>query len=97
MRNRGFKHCGNNGQSGVLACGLREVRYAVEVWIVNSDLLELFGLMICVETGLGQLAQLPGARAEVRLSCALRTSKLGKDCADGKIEGDSSHGNSKDW
>ena len=39
-----------------------------------------------VETGLGQVDKLPGARAVVRLSCASRTGKLGKDCADGKVE-----------
>ena len=44
----------------------REVRDFIEVWIVNehrvivhrSDLVELVGLMTCVEGGLGQIAKL---------------------------------------
>ena len=66
VRNRGFKHCGNTEQSSVLACGFLEVRDFIEVWIVNehrvivhrSDLVELVGLITCVEGGLGQIAKL---------------------------------------
>ena len=36
VRNRGFKHCENTGQSSVLVCVSREVRDFIEVWIVNE-------------------------------------------------------------
>ena len=45
-------------QSSVL-CGFREVGVAIEVRIVNSDLVELLGFITCVETGLNQVAKLP--------------------------------------
>ena len=52
--------------SNVLVCVFREVRGFIEVWIVNehrvtilrSDLVELVGLITCVEGGLGQIAKL---------------------------------------
>ena len=69
-RNRGFKHCGNTEQSSVLSCGFREVRDAVVVQIVDGDLVRLLGLLTRVETGLGKVAKLLGARAEVRLTRA---------------------------
>ena len=61
VRNGGFNHCENTEQSKVLVCVFREVRDFIEVWIVNehrvivhrSDLVELVGLMTCVEGGLG--------------------------------------------
>ena len=102
VRNRGSKHCGNTEQSSVLACGFREVRDAFVVRIVDgrrvvcrSGLVELLGLITCVETGLGQVAKLLGARAEVRLAL-LGRMKLGKDCADGKVVTKWPCGNSKD-
>ena len=36
------------------------------VTVYRSDLVELFGLITCVRTGLGQVAKLLGARADVR-------------------------------
>ena len=38
--------------------------------VYRSELVELLGLITCVETGLGQVAKLLGARAEVRLTRA---------------------------
>ena len=86
-RNRCFKHCGHTELSSVLACVFREVRDFIEVWIVhehrvivhNSDLVELVGLITCVEGGLGQTAKLLAARAEMRMPCAFRTGKYGKN------------------
>ena len=65
VQNTGFKHCENTKQSNVLVCVFREVRDFIEVWIVNehrvtvhrSDLVELLGLITCVEGGLGQIAK----------------------------------------
>ena len=79
VRNRGFKYCENTEQSSVLVCLFRDVRDFIEVWIVNenrvtvhrSDLVELLGLITCVEGGLGQTAKLLAARA--------RTGKYGKN------------------
>ena len=87
VRNRGFKHCENTEQSNVLVCVFREVRDFIEVWIVNehrvivhrSDLVELVGLITCVEGGLGQIAKLLAARAQMRMPCAFGTSKCGKN------------------
>ena len=61
------------------------------VWIVDgrrvtvhrSDLVELSGFITCVEGGLGQIAKLPRPRAEMRMPCASRKSKYGKNGADG--------------
>ena len=39
-----------------------------------------------VVRGLGQVAKPNGTRAEMRMPCAFRTGKLGKDCVDGKVE-----------
>ena len=66
VRNRGFKLCENTEQSNVLVCALREVRDFIEVWIVNehrvtvhrSDLVELVGLITCVEGGPRQIVKL---------------------------------------
>ena len=89
----------------VLSCvTLEEIRDVIEVWIVDerrvtvyrSGLVELFGLITCVEDGFRHVARFNGTRAEMRMSFAFRTGTLGKDCADGKGEGDSSYGNSKD-
>ena len=68
-------------------CVFREVRDFIEVWIVNehrvtvhrSDLVELLGLKTCVGSGLGQIAKLLAARAEMRMPCACRTGKHGKN------------------
>ena len=49
------------------------------VIIQGNLLVELLGLITCVEGGLGQIAKLLAARAEVRMSCALRTGKYGKN------------------
>ena len=70
---RGFKHCENTEHSSVLVCVFREVRYFVEVWIVNehrfavhrSDLVDLVGLITCVETRFGPRSQTP------RCSCGV--------------------------
>ena len=93
VRNRGFKHCGNTEQSSVLACGFREVRDAIMVWIVDgrratvkrSYLLEQLGLITCGVRGIGQEAKLLGARAEVRLTGAFGSGKArqrlcGREC-----------------
>ena len=69
----------NTQQFSVLSCGFRAVRDVIEVRIVNSDLVELFGLKTCVETGLDQTAKLLGAGAELRMSCAFGTGKFGQD------------------
>ena len=69
--------------SSVLACGFQEVRDAIVVQIFNgrrvtvyrSGLVELFGLITCQVRGIGQVARLPGARAEVRLTRALWSGK----------------------
>ena len=45
----------------------------------RSDLVELLGLKTCVESGLGQIAKLLAARAEMRMPCACRTGKHGKN------------------
>ena len=76
VRNRGFKLCGNTEQSNVLSCVFREVRDAVEVWIVKSDIVELI---------LGQVAKLLGDRAEVRLTRAFGSGKLGKKVMNIKV------------
>ena len=68
-------------------CLSRSQRISLEVWIVNehrvtvhrSDLVELLGLITCVEGGLGQIAKLLAARAEMRMPCAFRTGKYGKN------------------
>ena len=41
--------------------------------------------MLCVETGLGQAAKLLGARADMRVSCAFRTGKFGKNVVHVKV------------
>ena len=41
------------------------------------------GPITCVETGLGREAKLLGARADMRMPCAFRIGKFGKNCADG--------------
>ena len=62
----------------VLSCvTLKNSEVFLEVWIVNSDLVELLGLIICVETGL--------APAELRMSCASWTGKFGKKVVDVKV------------
>ena len=45
------------------------------------------GCCLCVETGLGQVAKLLGARAELRMSCAFRTGKSGKDVCGNVMSG----------
>ena len=65
VHNREFKHCGNTELSSVLSCDFRKVGDIV-VWIANerrvivhrSDLVELLGLITCVEGGLRQIAKL---------------------------------------
>ena len=87
VRNRGFKHSENTEQSNVLVFVFREVRDFTEVWIVNehsvtvhrSDLVELLGLIACVECGLGQVAKLLAARAELRVSYAFGTNSRKKN------------------
>ena len=49
------------------------------VIVHRSDLVELVGLITCVETRCGQAAKLLGARAEWCVSCAFRTGKYGKN------------------
>ena len=74
VRNRGFTYCGTAEHSSVLACGFREVRDATVVWIVDgrrvtvheSGLVGLLGLTTCGVRGVGQVAKLLGARAEMR-------------------------------
>ena len=85
VQNRGFKHCGNPALSGALACDFREVGDTV-VWTVDgrrvivhgSFLIELLELITCVENGLGQVAKLLVAGAEVRLTRAFGSGKFGK-------------------
>ena len=92
-QNRGFKHCGNNEQYSVLACGFREVRDAIVVRIVDgrrvivhwTDLVELFGIITCGETRLGQVAKLHGARAEVRLTRAFGSGRPRQNGADRNV------------
>ena len=79
VRNRRFKHCENTEQSFVLLCVFRVVRDLIEVWIViehrvtvhRSDLVELLGLITCVEGGLAQIAK--------KLVFVRRTNKYGKN------------------
>ena len=83
VRNRGIKHCGNTEQSSVLACGFQEVRDAIVVRIADgrratvhrSGLVGLPAFITCGVRGIGQVAKLLGARAEVRMSFAFRTGK----------------------
>ena len=81
VRNRGFKHCnGTPNWSASLACDFWEVRDAIVVRIVDgrrvtvhrSDLVELFVLITCGVCGIGQVAKLLAARAEVRLDPRFR-------------------------
>ena len=77
-RNIGFKHCGNTEQSSV-----REVRDAIVVRIVvgvvspstEVVLSGCCGLITCGVRGIGEVAKLPGARAEVRLTRACGSGK----------------------
>ena len=64
VQNRGFKHCVNTDLSSVVVHGFREVPEIVvrivderRVIIDGSILVELFGLITCVERGLGQIAK----------------------------------------
>ena len=52
--------------------------------------------LLCVETGHGQVAKLLGARAEVRLTRAFGSGKLGKKVVDVRVKKDLSYGDSKD-
>ena len=66
VHNREFKHCGNTELSNVFSCDFRKVRDIV-VWTViahRSDLVELFGFITCVESGLVQIAKTARPRAE---------------------------------
>ena len=54
---------------------------AASVRVYNCNV----ALTVCVETGLGQIAKLLGARAELRMSCAFRTGKFGKKVVDVKV------------
>ena len=77
-----WKHCGNPALYGALACDFREVGDTV-VWTVDgivhgSFLIELLELITCVENGLGQVAKLLVAGAEVRLTRAFGSGKFGK-------------------
>ena len=84
VRHRGFQHCGDTDQSSVLARDFREVRDVVVVRIVDrrrvsvcgSNLVELLGLMTCGVRGIGQVAKLPAARAEVRLTGAFASGTV---------------------
>ena len=71
VQNRGFKHCGSTELTSVLVRGSREVGEFVvrlvdehRVIIHGSDLVELVGLITCVEGGLGQIAKKARRRAE---------------------------------
>ena len=64
VQNRGFKHCVNTELSSVVVHGFREVPEIVvrivdecRVIIDGSILVELFGLITCVERGLGPIAK----------------------------------------
>ena len=46
------------------------------VTVHRSDLVELFGLMTCGVRGIGQVAKLLAARAEVRLTCAFGSGEV---------------------
>ena len=94
VRNRGLTHCGNTEQSSVLACGFREVTSVIVVRIVDgrrvtvhrSGLVGLLGLITCGARGISQVAELLGARAEVRLKRALLgRGELDEDGADGNV------------
>ena len=50
------------------------------VSVHRSDLVELFGLISCVETGRGQVAKLLGARTEVRLTRAFGSGIAREEC-----------------
>ena len=84
MRNTGgFTHCGNTEQSSASACGFREVRDAIVVWIGDgrrvtvhrNGFLELLGLITCGVRGIGQVAILLAARVGVRMTRAFGSGK----------------------
>ena len=46
------------------------------VSVCRSDLVEVFGLITCGVRGIGLVAKLPAARAEVRLTCAFGSGRV---------------------
>ena len=78
----------NTEQPIVLACDFREVREVIEVRIVDgrsvsvctSSLVELFGLITFGMRGIGQVATLPAARAEVRLTRVFGSGTIRQKC-----------------
>ena len=66
----------------------REVRDFIEVWIVNehrvtvhrSDLVELLGLITCVEGGLGQIAKLLVLVRRCACPALLRQVSMARTC-----------------
>ena len=63
VQNRGFKQRGSTGDVTVVR--IVDVR---RVSVCISNLVALFGLIPCGVRGIGQVAKLPAARAEVRLT-----------------------------
>ena len=86
VQNRGFEHCAKTKLTGVLDRGFGEVGGIVvrivderRVIVHSSILVELLGHITCRRKELGQVAKLRDASAELRVSCALRTGKYGKN------------------